>query len=233
MDSPVPLTVSSVEYLPLSLQYGGGWNDSFGTATYGLGLTVNLWFDSRTSIGSGTNLSKLSGAKSLQHVTGSSQSSGHWVVLDPSFSHTYQFVTNWTTVFRVNGQWASEPLISNERFGVGGVNSVRGYHEGEVFGDAGWHTTLEQQTPPVLVGMVGRGTPLTMRSSVYMDYAQVALLDPRGGPAWTTLWGAGLGFAASVGPHWQAQFLFSWPLISAGTTTAYQPYFNFALTGQY
>ena len=117
--------------------------------------------------------------------------------------------------------------------GAGGVNSVRGYHEGEVFGDAGWHLSLEEQTPPHIVGTLQDGEPLTVRGSVYMDYARVYLLDPQGVQGSTPLWGTGFGLAASVGSHWQAEFLFSWPLLSAGTTSAYQPFFNFSLTAQF
>jgi hemolysin activation/secretion protein len=126
-------------------------------------------------------------------------------------------------------------LISNEQFGVGGVNSVRGYHEGQVFGDTGWHVTLEQQTPSHLVGMVGNGVPLLLRGTVFMDYAEVYLLDPQaeGGPASTALWGTGFGGVASIGSHWEARFMFSLPLLKASTTPAYQPFFNFGLTAQF
>jgi hemolysin activation/secretion protein len=155
------------------------------------------------------------------------------VILRPSFSQEIQFYTNWITSFRADGQWASEPLISVEQFGAGGVNSVRGYHEGEVFGDTGWHLSLEQQTPPYTVGMIRDGTPLTVRGSVYMDYARVYLIDPEGRQGSTPLWGTGFGFSAAAGSHWQAQFLFSWPLLSTVTTPADQPFFNFALTAQF
>jgi hemolysin activation/secretion protein len=124
-------------------------------------------------------------------------------------------------------------LISNEQFGIGGVNSVRGYHEGEEFGDTGWHLSLEQQTPPHLVGMVHGDIPLTLRGSVYMDYATAYLLDPQGVPPSTKLWGAGFGIAASVGSHWQANFLFSVPLISTTITPRDEPYFNFSMTAQF
>ena len=235
--SPVPFTVEHMEYLPLMLHYDDNWRDALGTATFGLGLSANLWFSSETSFTSSSNnvvhTTYLHGAASLQQITGSHESSGHWVVLNPSFSRTFMFYTNWMTSFRMDGQWASEPLISNEQFGAGGVNSVRGYHEGEVFGDCGWHLSLEQQTPPHVVGIVYGHTPLTVRGSVYMDYAKTYLLDPQGRPNNIALWGTGFGLTASVGSHWDARFLFSLPLISTSTTQRNQPYFNFALTAQF
>jgi hemolysin activation/secretion protein len=248
--SPTPATLQKLDYLPLSLRYDAGWRDFLGTATFGLGLSANLWYSSlysttstatstSTNINGGvqtntiTTVTSIHGVQSLTNITGSTQSSGHWVILNPSFSRTFVFYTNWITSIRADGQWTSEPLISNEQFGAGGVNSVRGYHEGEVFGDTGWHVSLEQQTPPHVVGYVSGNVPLTIRGSIYTDYATVYLLDPQGRPGSTALWGTGFGCVASIGPHWEAQFLFSVPLLKTSTTRLYQPFFNFALTGQF
>jgi hemolysin activation/secretion protein len=253
--SPIPTTHSTLNYLPLALNYSANFQDAAGPATFGLGLSVNLWYASTystiensssttystnavtggiiTNTVPTTTTTSLHGEGALQSITHSTESSGHWAVLRPSFSQEIDLVSNWPTLFRADGQWASEPLISNEQFGAGGVNSVRGYHEGEVFGDTGWHMTLEQQTPFYTVGMIRDGTPLTLRGSAYMDYARVYLIDPQGRQAITPLWGTGFGFSASAGSHWQAQFLFSWPLISTATTVVGEPFFNFALTGQF
>jgi hemolysin activation/secretion protein len=212
-------------------------------------VSANLWYSSTFSTTSTspvittngttvtTNLvtttTSTSGEEALQSTTGSQESTGHWLILRPSFDQDVYFYPGWKTSIRTDGQWASEPLISNEQFGAGGVNSVRGYHEGEVFGDSGWHGSLEQDTPDHLVGNIYDGVPLTVRGAIYMDYARVFLKDPQGRPGSIPLWGTGFGFTASAGSHWQAQFLCSWPLLSAGTITAYQPFFNFALTGQF
>jgi len=217
--SPVPVTHLPVEYLPLSLAYNASWQLDQGTLAAGLGSSINTWYSGPL--------------KTLQAITGSAESSGHWVTLTPSLSWQTPIHTNWPATLRVDGQWASEPLISNEQFGAGGINSVRGYREGEVFGDTGWHVSLEQQTPTHVVGEVAGHTLLTVRGTVYMDYATVYLLDPQGRPPSTTLWGTGFGGVASVGSHWEARFLFSVPLLGTTTTPVYQPFFNFALTAQF
>jgi hemolysin activation/secretion protein len=242
VNSPVPATTQQVQYLPLSLRSDVSERDFAGTSAFGLGLSFNPWFTSqtfKTSSSTDTNqittttTTKTYGNESLQGITGSPESTGYWVVLSPSFTRTFMFYTNWATTFRADGQWASQPLISNEQFGIGGVNSVRGYHEGEEFGDTGWHFSLEQSTPPHTVGTVFGNTPLTLRGSVYMDIATVYLLDPQGRPASSELWGTGFGFTAAVGSHWAARFLFSVPLIGTSTTPQDQPYFNFGLTAQF
>ncbi len=254
--SPIPVTHPTLDYLPLSLNYDASFRDAFGPATLGLGLSANLWYSSDYSTTSSSTTpsyitnaithvittnnvttittASLHGNAALTNVVHSTQSTGYWVILRPRFSQEIEFYTNWITTFRADGQWATEPLVSVDQFGAGGVNSVRGYHEGEVFGDTGWHVSLEQQTPPVVLGNLYDGAPLTIRGSVYMDYARVYLIDPPPGSRDSTpLWGTGFGFSAAAGSHLQAQFLFSWPLLSAGTVPAYQPFFNFALTAQF
>jgi hemolysin activation/secretion protein len=228
--SSVPTTVPEVDYLPLSFHYGASLQDEHGTTAFGLGLSVNTWFHSTTTTNSGTSLV---GLKSLQSVASSSQSRGNWVVLNPSLTRDYAIRPGWILTLRADGQWASEPLISNEQFGAGGVNSVRGYREGEVFGDTGWHFSMEQSTPTHVVGMVYGNTPLTISGSIYMDYARVYLLDPQGRPPGTSLWGAGVGGVAAVGSHWQARFLFSVPLLGDATTQQYEPFVNVSLTAQF
>jgi len=233
----VPTTHPTLDYLPLALNYNMSLPDDFGPATFGLGFSANLWYSSQTEITTSTTSGDIvtyqNGLQSLQGITGSQETTGHWLILRPSFSQDIYLFPSWKTSVRTDGQWASEPLVSNEQFGAGGVNSVRGYHEGEVFGDSGWHASLEQDTPDHLVGNIYDGVPLTVRGAIYMDYAKVFLKDPQGRPGSVPLWGTGFGVTASAGSHWQAQFLFSWPLLSAGTITAYQPFFNFALTGQF
>jgi hemolysin activation/secretion protein len=228
-------TLEKMNYLPLQLSYNANWKNFLGPASFGVTLSANLWFSSSTvSFNGSTNPPiTLSGTKSLQNITGSSKSTGHWFVLKPSFSQDIVTMDNWTTLFRIDGQWASEPLISNEQFGIGGVNSVRGYHEGEIFGDTGWHVSLEEDTPPQVIGIVYDGQPLTVRGSIYMDGATAYLLDPQGRKPASELWGTGLGFTASVGPHWQAAFLFSVPMNNTPLVPRYNPYFNFALTAQF
>ena len=215
--SAVPTTHRQLDYLPLSVRYDASWRGPRGVTAVGLGLAVNAWYSG--SVGE------------LRDIANSTKASGHWVVLSPSISRDMSLRTNWPLSIRFEGQAASEPLISNEQFGLGGVNNVRGYKEGEVFGDAGWRLGLEQKTPPHLVGAVGNDL-LTLRGSLYMDYAEAYLLDA-GHKARTELWGAGFGGVMGLGSHWESRLLFSWPLLTTAETPAFQPRFNFSLTAQF
>jgi hemolysin activation/secretion protein len=50
---------------------------------------------------------------------------------------------------KVTTQFAAAPLISNEQFGAGGVDTVRGYLESETLGDYGATLQTELRSPPV------------------------------------------------------------------------------------
>jgi Hemolysin activation/secretion protein len=217
--SPVPTTIKDVDYLPLSVRWDGSEHDAYGITSLGLGYSLNLWYSG--------------GQSNLQKISGSTESTGHWMAFTVNALREQTFITNWPVALRLDAQLASEPLISNEQFGNGGVNGVRGYREGELFGDSGWRIMAEQKTPPLVVGLAYPNAPLTVRGSLFMDYGQTFFLDagPRKSPQ--ALWGTGFGVAASIGPNWELRFLFGWPLISTLTTRANQPRFDFALSAQF
>jgi hemolysin activation/secretion protein len=223
--SPVPATIQSLDYLPLALRYDASLRDPWGVTVFGLGLSADAWYS-----GSRSN---------LDMITASSESSGHWIILSPTISRDFLIRTNWVLSLHGEGQWASEPLISNEQYGLGGVNSVRGYQEGAVLGDTGWWIGVEQKTPPQVIGSVYRNHRLSVRGAVFMEYGEVYLLDTRGRKASTTqasttaLWGTGFGGVFSLGATWEARLLFSWPLLTAGTSQADQPRFDFSLSAQF
>lgn len=219
VSSPVPVTVRFLQYLPYTARYDGSMRDALGTTAFGLGMSVNTWY-------SGSLLN-------LQNITGSAKSHGHWVTITPSLSRDFDLYREWVFSVRADGQWASEPLISNEQFGAGGVGSVRGYHEGEVFGDTGWHVSAEQKTPPHVLGFVNGHQAFTLRGSIYVDYAEAYLLDPQGRPWRTPLWSTGIGGVASLGSHWEGRLLFSVPLRATPDVSAYEPRFTFSLTSQF
>jgi len=123
----------------------------------------------------------------------------------------------WSIVANANGQYASRPLISNEQFGLGGTAGVRGYQEGEVYGDTGWRGLLDLRAPPMNVGYFPTPTgdvPATLRCSCFMDYGRVYFID-RPGQAAISEWGTGLGFFLTAGEHFDARLTIAWALLGA------------------
>jgi hemolysin activation/secretion protein len=219
--SPVPTTTKSISYLPLAFRWDADKRDEHGVTDFNFRYNPNVWFSGRRT--------------NVENISGSKKSTGYWHILAASLGREQNLFGDWKLALRADGQWASEPLISNEQFGVGGIAGVRGYREGEQFGDTGWRVTSELKLPMYRVGYVGAGTdrPLIVGASVFMDYADTYLLDPQGLPGSTALWGVGVGGAATLGPNWAGHLLVSWPLLATATSEADQIRVAFALSAQF
>lgn len=219
--SPVPPNQHYIAYLPLTLHADADRDDPMGNTGFAVNYSPNLWHS-----GSRTN---------VEAIAGSPKSSGFWQVITGDITRDQALYRGWRLSLKADGQWADEPLIANEQFGAGGIAGVRGYHEGEIYGDTGWRLTSELKAPPYRVGFAGRGTsrPLIVRGSIFLDYADTYLLDPEGRKADSPLWGAGFAGAASLGSHFNGMLSFGWPLQSTPTTEAYQVRIAFLLSAQF
>jgi hemolysin activation/secretion protein len=224
--SPVPpplgLTHQAVDYLPFSFRWDARRPDKSGSTAFGLGYSPN--FSGRIF---GNN------QHDFATIAGSTNANGYYHIINGNISRDQHVYKDWVLSVRVDGQWASQPLISNEQFGLAGINAVRGYQEGLVYGDVGWRITTEQRTPPYILGFAYAKNPLTMRGAVFMDYGQAYWLDPHGRKSPINLWGTGLGGVASIGLNWEIRLLCGFPLLDAGSTEAGQPRFDFSLSTQF
>lgn len=69
----------------------------------------------------------------------------------------------------LNGQYTSDQLVAEEQFGMGGVDSVRGYHERETANDIGHRASLELYSPDLGESL---GTDWRARALVFTDWAR-------------------------------------------------------------
>lgn len=91
-------------------------------------------------------------------------------------THERLLTHDWTLALRLNSQYTTEPLISNEQFAIGGVESVRGYLESEALGDFGESGSIELRTPQ-LAPLIRTGARQAY-AYVFVDGGIVALNDP-------------------------------------------------------
>ena len=104
----------------------------------------------------------------------------------------------------VAAQDTSSPLVTAEQFGLGGVNSIRGYGERVQTNDRGWRLSLEAYTP-------GFGERFNLpsgsiRAVVFHDVGATQRNNVQPGEAIKSrLAGAGLGLRMAIGKHFQAQ----------------------------
>jgi hemolysin activation/secretion protein len=119
---------------------------------------------------------------------------------------------------KLDGQLASEPLISNEQYVAGGMESVRGYKESEEAGDDAAHTTVEFSGPDF-------GTwikPLEDFSFIpylFFDAAYVRTKDPLPSQAkYADLAGSGFGIRGSAFGGWEYEVVWAVALESTSRT---------------
>src|SRR5262249_2807433 len=129
----------SLDYMPLSLGWVGARPDKWSSTSFT--FNENFFFTPLAS--SRTN---------FQVVAVSKDAGGNYTTINAGITREQKLTPDWSVVLRANDQWASAPLINNEQFALGSTSSVRGYKEGQNYGDSGWRTLLDLRAPPVNVG---------------------------------------------------------------------------------
>jgi hypothetical protein len=208
-------THEEVTYMPFSWGWTGDRPDKRGDTSFGLEQDVFL--------------SELESSRpKFQAVAGSEAAGDDFTKITANVSREEKLPDGWSILWRAAGQWASEPLINNEQFPLGGTAGVRGYQEGDSYGDNGWRTTLDLRAPAVELGSFpvnGGRVPGFGRPSVFMDYGEDYILDRTGVPN-VRQWGTGLGFLVNATQHLDARLALGWalrdtPVATAGSLQAY------------
>ena len=189
---------SSVTYLPLALAWEGSIPDKHGSTSFNMSHSLNLGL--------------FNDGKDFQAVAGSTNASSTFYTLNAGFTRDQKIKGEWGVRLHADGQYATSPLISNEQFGLGGAAGVRGYRDGEEYGDTGWRVLFEMYTPSFNLGMVDGTAPFYVKLSPFVDYGQRYLLDPGTRKASLSMLGAGLGLSANIGQHVDFRVNFGVPL---------------------
>jgi len=207
-------------YLPLALGADYFQSDKAGSFSASLGVSVNF----------------LGQQKDSAAAAYSTNASPTYAKVNLSLTREQRLYQQWSLLVRANGQAASQPLISNEQFALGGVGSVRGYYEGDEYGDSGWFGSLELRTPfvstqvPIWSGSV----PAWLRGSIFFDGGQRFLLDNApGSDSNRTMFGTGLSLSANINNHVDTRITVAWPLRNSPNTAAFEPRVYFSLGGQF
>lgn len=110
---------------------------------------------------------------------------------------------DWQAQWQLNGQYTSNALISGEQFGIGGVDSVRGFNEREVLNDSGYRTSLELQGSNLGKALQA---DLQLRPVVFYDAGWVQRNRSLPGEQKNNaISSAGIGLRASWGSNLQAR----------------------------
>ncbi|MFZ2223228.1 MAG: ShlB/FhaC/HecB family hemolysin secretion/activation protein [Candidatus Deferrimicrobium sp.] len=167
-----------ISYLPFSLGYNASIEDDAGTTQFNAGLSMAFRgavtdqkeFDNKT-------------------VTGRA----NYLVLTLGGERNRKLPAGFSLYAKLDGQISSQPLISNEQYSAGGMESVRGYKESEALGDDAVHGSVEFRGFPVDLSRV-RFLPF-----LFIDAAVLwPLHPPEGQVKETRLLGTGGGIRGAL-----------------------------------
>jgi len=161
-------TSNKVTYVPFSLAYGASLADRLGVTQ--VNAALNLVFRGL-------------GSSSQEFDTKRTSAKDNYVVLLPGLERTLKLPGEAELRLKVDGQVSDQPLISNEQYSAGGMDTVRGYYESEVSGDNALHFTAEVAAPDLAAraGLEGKGQLVPY---LFYDYASVRVKQPLPGQAY-------------------------------------------------
>jgi hemolysin activation/secretion protein len=188
-----------VTYLPLSISYGAVQMDGHGSTEITLGLNL---------------LPRGLISEREEFEDKRFKSRANYVYAGLTAQRTQHLGAGWDGVIQVDGQLADQPLISNEQYNAGGMNSVSGYKESEVSGDNAVRARIGLATPDLIEAWVdgsedtaSRWHLLDLRLHGYYDYARLWTLEPLPSEDGSQeLQGVGAGLTGAVGQY------FDWAL---------------------
>ena len=166
-----------VSYLPFSVSYSGSRRDNSGVTQFNAGVVVAF----RGAV-----------TDPAQFLDKRFKARGNYIAATAGVERSQLLPKGFSLTAKVDGQLSDQPLISNEQYQAGGIESVRGYKESEASGDNAAHGLFELIGPDLLKG-VGRER-FSLTPYLFYDAAALWTKEPLPGQEPVTdLQGTGLG----------------------------------------
>lgn len=144
----------------------------------------------------------------------------NYLFLRASVAHSRDLFAGTRLQLELEGQWANSPLISNEQYAAGGVDTVRGYHESQAMGDDALRGRVEWLIPSLLKSSTGdKAVSATgIDGLLFWDGAALHVQQPLPGTdAHTELASMGLGLRMNKAARWQANLDWARALKAVGS----------------
>jgi hemolysin activation/secretion protein len=130
----------SYSTLPMSLTYSAQHQSVAQSIDYNIGIVRN-W-------ATGPSYTSSSGRSDrYSYIAGNRDTTDNFMILRGGGSWAKGFKSDWQMRLAANAQYAPDPLVSSEQFGLAGSTTVRGFTERAVAADSGMIVNAEVYTP--------------------------------------------------------------------------------------
>jgi hemolysin activation/secretion protein len=210
---PKGMVSSPVEYMPLSFAYSASLTDSTGTTMFN--SAFNMAFRGLISRPQNFSDKRFQARENYFYTT-------------LGLERQQKLPLGAGLGVKLDGQVADQPLISNEEYPAGGMESVRGYKESEAMGDSAVRGTIELKAPD-LAPHFGLGERFQIIPYSFYDFAALWVKEPLPGQeAATDLQGTGIGIRGFIFKDVEFQTDLGFALVNTNQTKRgdHQVYFK-------
>lgn len=200
-----------LDYTPFSIQYGG----SYAEKKFQAGFNASVNFALR---GMGNDPAEFEDKRA--------DAKPNYAYLTLGVNGSYLLPEDFVVSTRLNGQIADSPLISNEQFSMGGMQSVRGYFETQTLADDGFTGSVELLSPrlvPINIDVINKLQALVFADGG-MGWNQKAL---NGNPDRFSLASVGTGVRFQVWKYFSGALDVGIPLLDVNDVKAGNPKVHF------
>ncbi|MFZ4856674.1 MAG: ShlB/FhaC/HecB family hemolysin secretion/activation protein [Desulfuromonadaceae bacterium] len=206
-----------ISYLPVSVAYSSSLHGESGTTSFNAG--VNMSFRGAVS-------------DARQFEDKRYKARGNYITMTAGVERSQKLPGDFSLLAKLDGQLTDQPLISNEQYTSGGVESVRGYHESEASGDNALHGVFELAAPDLLK-KVGKDR-FSLTPYIFYDGAGLWVKDPLPGQdSLVGLSGAGFGVRGTLFGSLDYQSDYGFALRDTNRTDAGDSYLHFKVKWQF
>ncbi len=203
---------SPITYYPLTTTWSGTWQGESALTQANAGVTFHL---------------RGLGSQPADFDNKRYKAQGDFLYFRGDLSRTQDLPENLQLFGKLQGQLSNAPLISNEQFSAGGLDTVRGYLEGEVLGDTGGLGSLELRGPS-LSQWFGEAVVNEWRAYVFAEGGVLSIHQPLSEQQSSfTLGSYGIGMRGRLLDYLNGSLDLAVPLVSQSSTRAYDPRLTF------
>lgn len=206
-----------ISYLPFMVQYGSSLKgkDSFTSFNVGVNFSVR---------GLGNDQQEFENKRF--------NARSNYTILTGGVNFTHNLPYGMEFFSRFSGQLADSPLISNEQFSLGGMQSIRGYFETQALTDNGLIGSIELRSPHLAPSYMD--TINKLQALVFIDGGRGWIKNALpGNPQGNELASAGLGMRFQLWKYFVGVLDLGLPLIDLGPVQKGDPKLHFNVATEF